>query len=90
MNSVNDLAGIFGQVIESNRVAAYCNIASLTLLCYDYITTVSDEINVFWGSPWTIGRILYTLTRYCAFIDGSILNYCESHFLNRYLRKARV
>ena len=50
---------------------------SLNIQLYDYTLTISDEVKAFGGIPWSIGRILYTSTRYFPFIDGVILNSSE-------------
>lgn len=43
---------------------------------YDYFLTLQLEIDLVWGTPWNIGKILYLSTRYCVFIDSTLLAYC--------------
>ncbi|EKM82158.1 hypothetical protein AGABI1DRAFT_126501 [Agaricus bisporus var. burnettii JB137-S8] len=56
-------------MIWINRFNNYCNVASLTLLSFDYILTVHHEIEYIWESKWNLVKILFLLTRYLPFID---------------------
>jgi len=45
------------------------NWAAVTVLCYDYLLTFDDERSLVWSSKWSIGKILFLLTRYSPFVD---------------------
>ncbi|KAK7034026.1 hypothetical protein VNI00_012457 [Paramarasmius palmivorus] len=52
--------------------------ASVTILIFDYLLTISREIDLVWiGSPWNFGRILFFLTRYTPFIGGFLTLYVD-------------
>ncbi|KLO07346.1 hypothetical protein SCHPADRAFT_909573 [Schizopora paradoxa] len=44
-------------------------VASAVILTYDTILTFPSEVRFIWRSKWSIGKVLYFLTRYLAFID---------------------
>ncbi|KLO06538.1 hypothetical protein SCHPADRAFT_946010 [Schizopora paradoxa] len=47
----------------------YTAVAMITLLAYDTIISISDEINNIWEQHWSLGKALYLLARYSSFID---------------------
>jgi len=47
--------------------------AGAPLLLYDTIINMSDEVNMIWLQRWSVGKVLYILTRYWGLLDG-ILN----------------
>ncbi|KAL4257132.1 hypothetical protein AB1N83_009511 [Pleurotus pulmonarius] len=57
------------------RQGSYILISSGALLVYDYILTVSDEGYLVWNAPWSLGKVLFLLTRYPAFIDVAVSIY---------------
>ncbi|KAF8516598.1 hypothetical protein JB92DRAFT_2234239 [Gautieria morchelliformis] len=74
MSSLGGLEAL-GLAIFKNRIAASLDLASIVILIYDYLLTVKLEIELVWGTPWSIGRILYMLTRYSVFVDSLMLAY---------------
>ncbi|THV07037.1 hypothetical protein K435DRAFT_960018 [Dendrothele bispora CBS 962.96] len=48
------------------------DIASLTLLVWDYLISLDAEIQLVWKAPWKFGKLLYLLTRYLAFAGAII------------------
>ena len=50
------------------------------MLVYDYILTFELEVGLVWATPWSIGRILYSLSMYCVVVDSSLLAYF--HFVS--------
>ncbi|THV07051.1 hypothetical protein K435DRAFT_380235 [Dendrothele bispora CBS 962.96] len=59
------------------------DIASLTLLVYNYLISLDAEIQLVWKAPWKFGKLLYLLTRYLAFA-GAVLRIFlnQSRFLS--------
>lgn len=54
--------------------------ASFTLLMYDYLITLDEEVRYVWSSPWFIGLPLFYANRYIPFIDvGMFLHFSFSH-----------
>ncbi|KAF9244165.1 hypothetical protein BU15DRAFT_71728 [Melanogaster broomeanus] len=47
--------------------AHYLEIACFTLLVYDYVLTLGQEVEHFWTGSWTSSRILFLLNRYIPF-----------------------
>ncbi|TRM66656.1 hypothetical protein BD626DRAFT_162147 [Schizophyllum amplum] len=45
-------------------------LASLTVLVYDTLDTLPDQINYVWTPPYSYGSLLYLVLRYFPFIDG--------------------
>jgi len=48
------------------------HVASVTILVYDYLLTFDYEVKLIWPWKWGLGKVLYLLTRYLAFIDITI------------------
>ncbi|KAA1472912.1 hypothetical protein DENSPDRAFT_881622 [Dentipellis sp. KUC8613] len=68
-------AGMVEQVIvvlKQMRVVTYFDLSALTLLSYDYLLTFPDELELIWGSPWTIMKVIFLLNRYVPFVDTGI------------------
>ncbi|KAF4602542.1 hypothetical protein EYR40_005754 [Pleurotus pulmonarius] len=42
---------------------------------YDYILTVYDERNLVWKAKWSVGKVLFLLTRYPTFVDVGMAVY---------------
>ncbi|KAF8583093.1 hypothetical protein K439DRAFT_1508816 [Ramaria rubella] len=69
--------------IRANQVGAFCDLASMVILIYDYLLTFKFEVALIWGTPWNIGKILYFLTKYSVIIEIVLLSYCErANFLD--------
>lgn len=59
-------------------VVVFIEYASVAILIFDYLLTISQEIDLVWiESPWNIGRILFFLTRYTPFIGGFLTLYVD-------------
>ncbi|EKM82140.1 hypothetical protein AGABI1DRAFT_90409 [Agaricus bisporus var. burnettii JB137-S8] len=46
----------------------YTDLASLTILVFDWMLTFPSEVELVWGSKWSAMTILYFLTRYIPFV----------------------
>ncbi|KAF9443816.1 hypothetical protein P691DRAFT_763915 [Macrolepiota fuliginosa MF-IS2] len=66
---------LLGFTVE--QVTTCINLASLTLLSYDWILNLSLEINLVWQSRRSLIKYLYLVTRYLAFGDVTILVYMQ-------------
>jgi len=51
----------------------YTFVAAVVLLLYDTIINFSDEINMIWLQRWSVGKVLYIITRYSCFLDAIVV-----------------
>ncbi|KAF8590890.1 hypothetical protein K439DRAFT_1657008, partial [Ramaria rubella] len=61
--------------LEDSRIVSYCNLASYAMLLYDYFLTIGQEVELVWPTSWSLGKLLYCITRYFAFVDGAMSCY---------------
>ncbi len=38
---------------------------------------MSDEVNMIWLQRWSVGKVLYILTRYWGILDGILILWCQ-------------
>ncbi|KAF8890395.1 hypothetical protein BD779DRAFT_1671349 [Infundibulicybe gibba] len=57
------------------RILNYVNVASLTILVYNYVSTFDQELEVIWKSRWTITKVFFVFTRYIPFVDMGLVMY---------------
>ncbi|KAF9487815.1 hypothetical protein BDN71DRAFT_1478357 [Pleurotus eryngii] len=60
------------QSLERFQIVTYLHLSCNGLLVYDYLLTFADEVRYVYGAPWTLGRILFYLTRYPVFVDTAL------------------
>ncbi|KAJ8697752.1 hypothetical protein PTI98_004524 [Pleurotus ostreatus] len=58
-----------------NQQSTYLPIAGTGLFIYDYVLTLGDEARYVWTAPWSLGKILFLLTRYPTFVDVALALY---------------
>ncbi|KAH8119853.1 hypothetical protein DFH11DRAFT_1739165, partial [Phellopilus nigrolimitatus] len=58
--------------LQQMRYTQYFDVASMTILTYDYLITFNAEKRLIWPSSWSLPKVLFLLTRYLPFIDTSI------------------
>ncbi|KLO16039.1 hypothetical protein SCHPADRAFT_901857 [Schizopora paradoxa] len=51
----------------------YSFVIAVTLLIYDTIISLPDEINLIWSQCWSFGKVFYILTRYLNFLDTATI-----------------
>ncbi|KAF9060524.1 hypothetical protein BDP27DRAFT_417740 [Rhodocollybia butyracea] len=59
---------VVSSLIDS-QIVVYTQVAMLTLLTYDYILSLGQEVAYIWVSNWGLVKVLYFLLRYSPFID---------------------
>ncbi|TFY54310.1 hypothetical protein EVG20_g9757 [Dentipellis fragilis] len=59
-------------VLKQMKVVTYFDLSALTLLSYDYLLTLPDELELIWGSSWTVMKVVFLLNRYVPFVDTGI------------------
>lgn len=52
------------EILEALRLAKYLSVAVFTFILYDIALTYGREVQLIWGSRWTLVRVLFTITRY--------------------------
>ncbi|KAG2065270.1 hypothetical protein BDR04DRAFT_1234618 [Suillus decipiens] len=57
------------------QLAKYTNVAALTILIYDYFTTLHSEVQWTWGRKWGVIRIAFTISRYAPLIGALMTSY---------------
>ncbi|KAG1735941.1 uncharacterized protein EDB91DRAFT_546552 [Suillus paluster] len=55
--------------------------AGHTLLVYDYLLTLQDEIRYIWNAPWTVVKVLFLLNRYVNLIGQTFIRLEEAGLL---------
>ncbi|KAF9460568.1 hypothetical protein BDZ94DRAFT_1311339 [Collybia nuda] len=68
-------AASFASSALSKQIVTYLDLVAATILGYDYILTFRQEITLVWPAPWTIGKVLFFLTRYPVFAETSLVLY---------------
>ncbi|KLO13135.1 hypothetical protein SCHPADRAFT_940609 [Schizopora paradoxa] len=65
--------GVIVNGLHKVVIVKYVNLASATLLTYDTIINIEEEVNFIWRNHWNLGTWLYLATRYLAFVDTSTM-----------------
>ncbi|TCD61109.1 hypothetical protein EIP91_009027 [Steccherinum ochraceum] len=56
------------EVVAQTRDVSRSEMAAVTLLTYDIIITIGDEVEVIWKRQWTFAKCLYVAARYLPWI----------------------
>jgi len=62
--------------LEALRLSDVITLVIITTVIYDYILTLSSEIEYIWNKPWTIMSTLFLVIRYlglCGFVVASLM-----------------
>ncbi|EJD38831.1 hypothetical protein AURDEDRAFT_172151 [Auricularia subglabra TFB-10046 SS5] len=73
------LAAILGS-LKRGQTVHYVHVASACLFylqAYDHLTTFSDELELIWRAPWSVGKIFFLASRYIAWPEFIISLYIE-------------
>ncbi|KAH8799527.1 hypothetical protein DL96DRAFT_1824255 [Flagelloscypha sp. PMI_526] len=80
------------KLANSTMVVSMLQTCALTILVWDWIITIGLEVKYVWPSKWTLGKVLFFMTRYLPVIDavvclslsqvalGNSSVYCPTHF----------
>ncbi|KAG0698165.1 hypothetical protein DFH29DRAFT_1081921 [Suillus ampliporus] len=69
------------QFMETLWVRKSFAAAGHTLLVYDYLLTLKDEISYIWNAPWTAVKVLFLLNRYGNLIGQTFIRLEEAGLL---------
>jgi len=50
--------------IREIQHARYSTLAASTIIVYDHVISLDQEIELVWKAPWTMGKVLFFLNRY--------------------------
>ncbi|KAA1476594.1 hypothetical protein DENSPDRAFT_519844 [Dentipellis sp. KUC8613] len=53
--------------LQQNQFVTYFDVSASALLCYDYVLTLPDEVDLIWHSRWNAIKVAFLLSRYAAF-----------------------
>jgi len=62
--TMNDLFQSLEKLAYSRRVSTYTNLVFLTLLFYDHMITLEEEVEKIWPLPWRLPKFLFLFNRY--------------------------
>lgn len=57
------------------HMSRYMKVVGLTILAYDYLVTMDEEVRLMWGSKWGMARVLFCISRYLPFVASAIYHY---------------
>lgn len=57
------------------RTTRYAQLAASSIILFDHLITLDDEINLVWGSSWSIGKLLFVINRYYTLVSFIFNNY---------------
>ncbi|KAI0341189.1 hypothetical protein BDW22DRAFT_1430329 [Trametopsis cervina] len=60
----SDAASRLITALSQTRAVSYSEVASVTVLAYDVLITMSDELECIWNKRWTAPKALYIAIRY--------------------------
>ncbi|TFY65689.1 hypothetical protein EVG20_g5398 [Dentipellis fragilis] len=66
---------IIPAVLQSKVAVLCCVLSAGTLLLYDHLITLADEVEFIWGSRWSVVKVVFLLNRYIAFSNFGIAIY---------------
>lgn len=58
--------------IKANWLVGYTDIACTVTVAVDYLQTLPDEVQYLWGSPMSLGKVMFVLVRYYIFVHTAI------------------
>ncbi|KAI0633044.1 hypothetical protein C8Q77DRAFT_1059067 [Trametes polyzona] len=68
-----DSARVF-EALSQAQGAARSSAAALTMLTWDILTTMDQEVSLIWSSEWTLPKSLYLFARYYSLVSLTIQN----------------
>ncbi|KAH8827702.1 hypothetical protein DL96DRAFT_1680117 [Flagelloscypha sp. PMI_526] len=57
------------RLVDSNNITLVFEFASLAVLLWDWLITFSAEVHYVWPTRWSLGKVLFFLTRYLPLSD---------------------
>ncbi|KAF9035722.1 hypothetical protein BDZ89DRAFT_480978 [Hymenopellis radicata] len=60
------------EALQHLRLSTYFDVSATALYVFDYLLTLEQEVDLIWGSKWTITKLLYLVTRYSTFVTAGV------------------
>lgn len=57
-------AGLVLQAVRAAHATRYAHLASSTIVIYDHLITLGDELDLIWTGSWSLGKALFLINRY--------------------------
>ncbi|GLB38914.1 hypothetical protein LshimejAT787_0600760 [Lyophyllum shimeji] len=73
--SLAGAVSLIASAIHDIQAIRYSHIASGTIILYDHLVTLDDEVELIWKSSWSWGKGLFILNRYYAMISVIVNTY---------------
>ncbi|EPQ50397.1 hypothetical protein GLOTRDRAFT_133950 [Gloeophyllum trabeum ATCC 11539] len=73
--SLSSLADVFAPFVREIQSARYAELASSTIVIYDHLITLDQEIDLIWKASWTPGKVLFLTNRYYVLASVIFNNY---------------
>ncbi|KAF9007741.1 hypothetical protein BDZ89DRAFT_1168438 [Hymenopellis radicata] len=61
------------EALRHLRLVTYFDVSATALYVFDYLLTLEQEVELIWGSEWTITKLLYLVTRYSPFVNAGVI-----------------
>jgi len=64
---MSDYASIIKSLLDGLRhiqITRYSHLAASTVIVFEHLITLDEEINLIWNSSWSLGKILFLINRY--------------------------
>lgn len=73
--SLSSLADVFAPFVREIQSTRYAELASSTIVIYDHLITLDQEIDLIWKASWTPGKVLFLTNRYYVLASVIFNNY---------------
>ncbi|EPQ50394.1 hypothetical protein GLOTRDRAFT_101775 [Gloeophyllum trabeum ATCC 11539] len=73
--SLSSLADAFAPFVREIQSTRYAELASSTIVIYDHLITLDQEIDLIWKASWTPGKVLFLTNRYYVLASVIFNNY---------------
>ncbi|KJA21582.1 hypothetical protein HYPSUDRAFT_87987 [Hypholoma sublateritium FD-334 SS-4] len=73
-----DTAQVFQLIVRGLydiQITQFTQLGSATVIVFDHLITLGDEVDLIWKSSWTLGKILFLLNRYYSLAAVVFNNY---------------
>jgi len=75
MTSHTGAVSFIASAIHDIQAIRYSQLASGTIILFDHLVTLDDEVEFIWRRPWSLGKGLFILNRYYSLISVIVNTY---------------
>ncbi|KAJ6503889.1 hypothetical protein C8R45DRAFT_894985 [Mycena sanguinolenta] len=69
------LANLIVTGLQDIQATRFSQLASSTIIVFDHIITLDEEVELIWKSPWSMGKVLFIINRYYTLTSVIVNNY---------------